>query len=51
MATPLHGGRLRATGITARVWLGQPEAAQHLACGEHRHVALLLRIAAEVDDR
>ena len=40
-----------AARVAARARLGEPEAAQHLAASQQRHVAAPLLLGAELDDR
>ena len=45
------GGGRRSAGIAPGAGFSQPESAHHLPRCEQRHVALLLLVGAELDDR
>ena len=50
IAVLLHRRGTRAAGIASCAFFGKAEAAEHLATGQQRDVALDLRRGAEVDD-
>ena len=51
MIALVDGGAGGAAGIAPRARLGEPEAAEHAPARKQRHVAPLLLLGAELDDR